>query len=98
MWITNTATTAMMTPIMEAVLKQLDKEYLKEHVEEKEKENFDKENRVVGQENKLRELNMNDELNNHHEILGDELQTMSEEQGDTVPRSPTGVKLVKNPW
>ena len=25
MWITNTATTAMMTPIMEAVLKQLDK-------------------------------------------------------------------------
>ena len=26
MWITNTATTAMMTPIMEAVLKQLDKE------------------------------------------------------------------------
>ncbi len=27
MWITNTATTAMMTPIMEAVLKQLDKEY-----------------------------------------------------------------------
>ena len=27
MWITNTATTAMMTPIMEAVLKQLDKQY-----------------------------------------------------------------------
>lgn len=27
MWITNTATTAMMTPIMEAVLKQLDKHY-----------------------------------------------------------------------
>lgn len=26
MWITNTATTAMMTPIMEAVLKQLDEE------------------------------------------------------------------------
>ncbi len=27
MWITNTATTAMMTPIMEAVLKQLDEQY-----------------------------------------------------------------------
>ena len=30
MWITNTATTAMMTPIMEAVLKQLNKENLPE--------------------------------------------------------------------
>eukprot|EP00794_Sanderia_malayensis_P014378 gene14378-15876_t len=30
MWITNTATTAMMTPIMEAVLKQLDKDNLPE--------------------------------------------------------------------
>ena len=30
MWITNTATTAMMTPIMEAVLKQLDEEYFPE--------------------------------------------------------------------
>ena len=30
MWITNTATTAMMTPIMEAVLKQLDKHFEKE--------------------------------------------------------------------
>ena len=29
MWITNTATTAMMTPIMEAVLKQLDKQFEK---------------------------------------------------------------------
>ena len=34
MWITNTATTAMMTPIMEAVLKELDKEYLEEEVDE----------------------------------------------------------------
>jgi len=31
MWITNTATTAMMTPIMEAVLKQLDKQFVKEN-------------------------------------------------------------------
>ena len=98
MWITNTATTAMMTPIMEAVLKQLDKEYLKEYVEEEEKEDLDEENKVVCQENKLTELNMNGELDNHHEILGEELQTMSEEQDDTVPRSPTGVKLVKKPW
>ena len=30
MWITNTATTAMMTPIMEAVLKQLDKKFQKD--------------------------------------------------------------------
>lgn len=29
MWITNTATTAMMTPIMEAVLKQLDLHFKK---------------------------------------------------------------------
>lgn len=31
MWITNTATTAMMTPIMEAVLKQLDKQFNKNY-------------------------------------------------------------------
>ena len=36
MWITNTATTAMMTPIMEAVLKELDKEYMAEAIEENE--------------------------------------------------------------
>ncbi|XP_066927494.1 Na(+)/citrate cotransporter-like isoform X2 [Clytia hemisphaerica] len=35
MWITNTATTAMMTPIMEAVLKQLDKKFHKDGGEEK---------------------------------------------------------------
>eukprot|EP00794_Sanderia_malayensis_P007051 gene7051-7843_t len=38
MWITNTATTAMMTPIMEAVLKQLDEEYFPEKYAEKIKE------------------------------------------------------------
>lgn len=44
MWITNTATTAMMTPIMEAVLKQLDKQHLNDAIEEEspdEKENID---------------------------------------------------------
>ena len=39
MWITNTATTAMMTPIMEAVLKQLDKENLPEGEEQVEPSN-----------------------------------------------------------
>eukprot|EP00794_Sanderia_malayensis_P013743 gene13743-15179_t len=39
MWITNTATTAMMTPIMEAVLKELDKEYLDDAVKEDMNEN-----------------------------------------------------------
>ena len=38
MWITNTATTAMMTPIMEAVLKELDNEYLADALEEDEDE------------------------------------------------------------
>ena len=38
MWITNTATTAMMTPIMEAVLKELDKEYMSDAVEEENEE------------------------------------------------------------
>ncbi|XP_057295810.1 Na(+)/citrate cotransporter-like isoform X2 [Hydractinia symbiolongicarpus] len=44
MWITNTATTAMMTPIMEAVLKQLDKQHLHVAIEDEspdEKENID---------------------------------------------------------
>ena len=39
MWITNTATTAMMTPIMEAVLKELDKEYLGESDEDEDERN-----------------------------------------------------------
>ena len=39
MWITNTATTAMMTPIMEAVLKQLDKQYGTPNDNEHAKEN-----------------------------------------------------------
>ncbi|XP_065054258.1 Na(+)/citrate cotransporter-like [Rhopilema esculentum] len=39
MWITNTATTAMMTPIMEAVLKELDKEYLGESDEDEDEGN-----------------------------------------------------------
>ena len=48
MWITNTATTAMMTPIMEAVLKQLDKEYLPNKSEEPTSEN--EESQVENQE------------------------------------------------
>lgn len=39
MWITNTATTAMMTPIMEAVLKQLDRHFEKETPGKKIEEN-----------------------------------------------------------
>ena len=38
MWITNTATTAMMTPIMEAVLKELDKQYMSDAIEEEDEE------------------------------------------------------------
>lgn len=38
MWITNTATTAMMCPIMEAVLKQLDMQVMKDGLDELEKE------------------------------------------------------------
>ena len=46
MWITNTATTAMMTPIMEAVLKQLDRHFEKETPGKKIEEN-DNEGDVV---------------------------------------------------
>ena len=41
MWITNTATTAMMTPIMEAVLKQLDKKYKKDENKDDEKQQLE---------------------------------------------------------
>ena len=38
MWITNTATTAMMCPIMEAVLKQLDLQFMRDGLDELENE------------------------------------------------------------
>lgn len=38
MWITNTATTAMMCPIMEAVLKQLDMQFMRDGLDEIENE------------------------------------------------------------
>ena len=78
MWITNTATTAMMTPIMEAVLKQLDKES-HEHETEENEEN-----------GKSNEVILNEDYRNGNENL--ELKA-AVGNGDHV-KSPNGIEVV----
>ena len=60
MWITNTATTAMMAPIMEAVLKELDKEHMSEAIMEVEGEVYNMQGDIeASSEDKIKELNVN---------------------------------------
>jgi len=60
MWITNTATTAMMTPIMEAVLKELDKEQMSEAIMDDEDADTSRPSDIeAGIEDKIKELNAN---------------------------------------
>ena len=60
MWISNTATTAMMTPIMEAVLKELDKEYISETIMDDEGEAHDNSGDIeAGIEDNVKEPNEN---------------------------------------
>ena len=72
MWITNTATTAMMTPIMEAVLKELDKEYIADAIEEDEQEmNGNVDDAEATMADKIRELNK-DQLEEKRNAINNE--------------------------
>ncbi len=100
MWITNTATTAMMTPIMEAVLKELDKEYMVEAVEENESEiaNTDEESPAdegpsslnIGEQEKveLKKTNSESEMIEFTDLSADPL-ARSISQKELVPKYST---------
>ncbi|XP_065054256.1 Na(+)/citrate cotransporter-like [Rhopilema esculentum] len=96
MWITNTATTAMMTPIMEAVLKQLDKEYMPKKDCECEE---DEQTVTVGEENGANNSNTDEQKSqDNSEIVNsqtDDGQEMVELAAPIHPRNTSRRKLLK---
>jgi len=92
MWITNTATTAMMTPIMEAVLKELDKEHMSHVVEDEEKANAKPGDIEAGIEDKSKELNANG-LEENSRTLSNEVE-LGEIGLSDASRSGSTKKLV----
>ena len=96
MWITNTATTAMMTPIMEAVLKQLDKEYMPKKDCECEE---DERTVTAGEENGTNNDNSNEQKSqDNSEIVNsqtDDGQEMVELAAPIHPRNTSRRKLLK---
>ena len=92
MWITNTATTAMMTPIMEAVLKELDKEHMSHVVEDEEKANAKPGDIEAGIEDKIKELNANG-LEENSRTLSNEVE-LGEIGLSDASRSGSTKKLV----
>ena len=94
MWITNTATTAMMTPIMEAVLKELDKEHMSEAIREEEEEANDKPGDIeAGVEDKMKEPNANG-LEENSKTLSNEEVELKEMGLSEASRSGSTKKLV----
>jgi len=92
MWITNTATTAMMTPIMEAVLKQLDKQFIKDGMEAEEADDDDEKKL----EDKFKvKYNSNGAADNNLEIDGDvEIQALqSTTQNESIGMLNEEVKV-----
>ena len=74
MWITNTATTAMMTPIMEAVLKQLDKEYTGQEEEDNQEESKDVDQSVSNDKAESEEIRSSEgDISNSVEAEGKEM-------------------------
>lgn len=93
MWITNTATTAMMTPIMEAVLKELDKEYIAEAIEDDEREmNGNVDDFEATMEDKIKELNQSQESINGISKEEVEMRDLGLHEGPS--RSASTKKLV----
>ena len=83
MWISNTATTAMMTPIMEAVLKELEKEHMSEVIIGDEEEAYNKPGDIeAGIEDKIKELNANELEENSRTLSNEEAELKDMDQSE----------------